>query len=345
MYELIAKDVITRLAPWLWEEFNPEARSQAKFFRKERQISSFQLEELVLEVKTSVANAASTLPERRVANYRNEREYFQYEIDAVNQCLDGLEAFLNWDRSHLDYGAQSELDTLRKLLTKLLIEVRLPSQLQVDMAASKYRSILKPSYLEQRTRDPEGVLISKESNEAAWLNMRKSGLTSSDAGRLIRLNGDRRVGWESLFETKLPGYVAPYFNSYSLGTEREPKIAEWVISNFPEEGFFHNEFTYDRFDNKRLLSTPDLVGDFAVCEIKVSSADLETNLQRYQDQIQWHMMVLCAPVCLFVVENRYDQSKAFEWVKADDHRISNLRDAAEQWLDEFDAWLQERDTL
>lgn len=345
MYELIAKEVITRLAPWLWEEFNPEARSQAKFFRKERQISSFQLEELVLEVKTAVANATSTPPERRVANYRNEREYFQYEIDAVNQCLDGLEAFLKWDRSHLDYEAQSELDTLRKLLTKLLIEVRLPNQLQVDMAASKYRSILKPYYLDRRAKDSGGALISKELNEKAWLNMRKSGLTSSDAGRLIRLNGDRRVGWKALFETKLPGYVSEYFDSYSLGIEREPKIAEWVISNFPEEGFFHNEFTYQGLGNERLMSTPDLVGDFAVCEIKVSSADLETNLQRYQDQIQWHMMVLGAPVCLFVVENRHDRSKAFEWVKADDHRISNLSDAAEQWLDEFDTWFEERDTL
>jgi len=338
-------EITARLSPWLWEEFNPEARSQAKFFRTERQITSFQIDELVLEVEEVVANAKTTLQERGLVTFRNEREYFEYEIDAVVECLRGLETFLSRDRNHLHFESPSELDSLRKLLTKLLIEVRLPNQLQVDMAASKYRSILKPNYLERRAQDPGGTLISKEANEKTWLKIRKSGLTSSDAGRLIRLNGDRRVGWRALFETKLPGFVPEYFDAYSLGIEREPKIAEWVVSNFPEEGFFPNEFIYQSLENERLMSTPDLVGDFAVCEIKVSSADVKTNLQRYQDQIQWHMMVLGAPVCLFVVENRYDRSKSFEWVKADAQRISDLSDAAEVWLEEFDTWLAEGATF
>ena len=345
MYELIAQEITKSLAPWLWEEFTDTAKSQSLMFRSERQISRFQLQELVLEVEVVVDFASKALQSTLSGLPSNGRDYFDYEVDAVNRCIRDLQAFLRVGRRlHLD-ELDNELEGLRKSLLELLKEIRLPSPLQIDMLASKYQAKLKPYFLERRATDANGNLISKDSDERAWLELRKTGLTSTDAGKLIRFNGERRVGWEALFETKLPGYEPEFFDSYALGVEREPKVAEWVIEQFPQEGFFHNEFTYLSTEDERFMTTPDLVGDFSVCEIKVSSADLKTNLQRYRDQIQWHMMVLDAPVCLFVVENRYDQSKSCEWVNVDQKRVDALTRAAEEWLEEYAEWLEDGDVF
>lgn len=345
MYELIALECTKTLAPWLWETYDPSAKSQSRFFGSERSINRWQFNDLALDVEAVVAFAASALADNQDGSMRRGRLYFDYEIDAVRSCVLGLEAFLARRKHVRDSDFDAELTSLRKLLKELLVEVRLPSGLKIEMAANKYRPRLKPDFLSRRATDSSGLPISKELDEPTWLNLRKTGLTSSDAGGLIRLNGERRAGWRALFETKLPGYEAEFFNSFTLGVEREPKIAEWVIEHFPTEGFFHNEFTYISSEDKRLMSTPDMVGDFAVCEIKVSSRDLKTNLQRYRDQIQWHMLVLDAPVCLFVVENRYDRSMSFEWVEANEVRIAALVEAAEEWLEEFAKWLNDGDSF
>lgn len=343
MYEVIAQECIRVIAPWLWETYDPSAKSQSKFFNSERSINRWQLNQFVLDVEAVLAVEASMLSVNGGDSSRGGRPHFEYEVEAVRNCTLGLEAFLTWRKRGRDHELEVELASLRKLLRQLLLEVRLPSSLKIDMDASKYRPMLKPDFLSRRVTDSHGDLISKELDEPTWLNLRKTGLTSSDAGSLLRLNGERRIGWKALFETKLPGFESEFYDSYALGVQREPKVAEWVIESFPNEGFFHNEFTYASPEDKRLMSTPDMVGDFAVCEIKVSSSDIKTNLQRYRDQIQWHMLVLEAPVCLFVVENRYDRSKSYEWVDANEARMGALAQAAAEWLEEFDEWLEDGD--
>lgn len=345
MYELIAQEITKNLAPWLWEEFNPKAKSQASFFRSDRKLTRWQLEDLVKDIESLHSSVTGKLAQKSISWSRVGREYFDYEKSSVEKVIFGLEKFLKLSKHRLEHELDTELAVLRKLLSELLLELQLPEGLEIEMGESKFRPKLKQHFLELRAKDRSGAPISKESNEKAWLELRKSGLTSTDAGKLIRLNGQRRTGWRELFQTKLPGFESDFFDSYALGVEREPKVAEWVVANFPEEEFFHNEFTYLSSEDERLMTTPDMVGNFAVCEIKVSSKDLMANLQRYKDQIQWHMMVLDAPVCLFVVENRYDQSKDFAWVDADNQGISALIQAAEEWLEEFAEWCANGDTF
>jgi hypothetical protein len=345
MYEWVAQEITKKVAPWLWEKLNPKAKSQALFFSSEREVGRWELDEFVSDIETAVSYANSSNLDAIKFSSERGRSDFEYEINAVDNCVRGLRRFLRWSESRHYDELSLQLAELRKLLAAMLREVRLPNELTIDMGARKFRTKLKPYFLELRARDPQGALISNQSDEEAWLGLRKTGLTSTDAGRLIRLNGEKRTGWRDLFETKLPGYEPDFFDSYSLGVEREPKIAEWVREEFLEEDFVHNEFIFLSSENQRLMTTPDMVGDFGVCEIKVSSADLKTNLRRYRDQIQWHMMVLGAPACLFVVENRYDQSKEFTWVDADNRRISALSAAAEEWLDDFAEWLDDCDTF
>ena len=345
MFDLVAQEITKVLAPWLWEEFNEGSKRQIEFFSSKRELSSWQLEELVVDVESLVTYSVRSIRSTHNVVPSERHQDFDFEIDAVNNCIRDLRTFLHWSKRPFDYELHDELEKLRKALGVLLREVSLPDQLQLDMRASKYKAKLKPFFLERRAKGSNGQFISKTLDEQTWLDLRKSGLTSSDAGQLIRLNGERRVGWRALFETKVPGFEPDFFDSYSLGIEREPKVAEWVIEQFPDEGFFHNDFTYLSVEDERLMSTPDMVGDFAVCEIKVSSADLKTNVQRYRDQIQWHMMVLDAPRCLFVVENRYDQSKSYEWVDVDNKRADSLRGAAEEWLEEFAEWQEDGDVF
>jgi hypothetical protein len=191
-------------------------------------------------------------------------------------------------------------------------------------------------FMELRVVMPNGRLIDKALDEAGWLEARKTGITASDANRLIKLNGERRSTFWDILQSKTEDYVSPHFEAFDLGVEREPAIAEWVISNFPEEGFIVNNWLFESESFDGHLATPDLIGARNIAEIKVSTKPLSQLISRYRDQLQWQMHVLGCDSVLFVVEQRIGQVIQFDWIERDNERISLLIEAANYLLDRFD---------
>jgi len=188
---------------------------------------------------------------------------------------------------------------------------------------------------ENRVLDESGRIIDKSVDMEAWLQARKSGITASDANRLIKLSGEPRSGYWSIIETKDEDYDAPYFESFSLGIEREPQIAGKVLADFPAEKFVINNWLFESSSWPRHLATPDLVGKNTICEIKVGSAPLRQLESRYRDQLQWQMHVMDCEKVLFVVEQRLSQDLETKWIYRDQQRIDQLIEAAEGLLAEF----------
>lgn len=188
---------------------------------------------------------------------------------------------------------------------------------------------------ENRVLDETGTIIDKSIDEESWLQARKNGITASDANRLIKLNGEKRSGYWSIVATKDEDYEAPYFESFSLGIEREPQIARKVIEDFPTENFVINNWLFENSSWPRHLATPDLVGKDTICEIKVGSAPLRQLESRYRDQLQWQMHVMDCDKVLFVVEQRHSQEMETKWVYRDQKRINQLIEAAEALLAEL----------
>lgn len=196
-------------------------------------------------------------------------------------------------------------------------------------------STTKSLNFENRVFDKSGRIIDKSVDMEVWLRARKSGITASDANRLIKLNGAPRSGYWLIIETKDEDYEAPYFESFSLGIEREPQIARKVIADFPAEKFVINNWLFESSSWSRHLATPDLVGKNTICEIKVGSAPLRQLESRYRDQLQWQMHVMDCEKVLFVVEQRLSQELETKWIYRDRQRISQLIEAAEGLLAEF----------
>jgi len=190
-------------------------------------------------------------------------------------------------------------------------------------------------FKELRVQDSSGKPIDKTVDENSWLEARKRGITASDANRLLKLNGEKRAGFWNILATKDADYVSPYFESFSLGIEREPHIAQLIIKNFPSHEFRPNNFLYENFSWEGHLATPDLVGKKTICEIKVGSKPLRQLYSRYRDQLQWQMHVLDCEFVLFVVEQRADQSLETRWVERDQERIDRLVEAAQELLEEM----------
>jgi len=227
--------------------------------------------------------------------------------------------------------------------TKFLVEAstRQPKD-AIDVSLNGTDDIQEPNdegsnrFLELRVLMPDGRLIDKALDEASWLNARKHGITASDANRLIKLSGERRSTFWDILQSKSEDYVSPHFQSFELGIEREPAIAEWVISTFPEERFIVNNWLFESETFEGHLATPDLIGARNIAEIKVSTKPLSQLISRYRDQLQWQMHVLGCDSVLFVVEQRIGQGIEFDWVERDNERISFLIEAANYLLERFD---------
>ncbi len=89
------------------------------------------------------------------------------------------------------------------------------------------------------------------------------------------------------------------------------------------------------------MATPDLIGNYAIAEIKVASKPLDQILSRYGDQLQWQLKVLNCERVLFVVEQRHTQSIEAKWVYANARRQSQLENAAHELLAELQVELPE----
>lgn len=180
----------------------------------------------------------------------------------------------------------------------------------------------------------DGNPIDADADEELWLELRQTSMGASDAMKLLKINGEKRKGFEQLLDHKRTGAPEQEFWAFEHGVEREPHIARWIQINLPNFRLGYNRFVYAGED-LRHLATPDMVGPFALAEIKTSTKTLEQARTRYYDQLQWQMHVTSYEYVLFVVENRYSGEIKHELVSRDENRISLLVDAANELLDKL----------
>ncbi len=183
-----------------------------------------------------------------------------------------------------------------------------------------------------------GAPLRSDTNREIWLETRRRSISATDARALVKLNGLPSAQRERLMHDKIHR-VSYDFESFELGIEREPVIADWVARNFPEEQFVATYLLYAG-QNDRHVATPDMIGVTSLCEIKVSTKPLRTCKTTYRDQLQWQMHVTGASRVLLAVENRHTQEIEAEWISRDDERIKTLVAAANSFLSEFDQLVQ-----
>ena len=203
---------------------------------------------------------------------------------------------------------------------------------QVQVTLNCERRFSENPNLHNVFRDEKGVALSRESNFGLWTAIRKQAISATDATKLLKKNGEPSAQRKSIIESKAPDFEGEHYGSYDLGIEREPIIADWVARAFPKEGYFPNDYLYAT-GNNRHVATPDMVGHSAVCEIKVSVKSLQEILPKYLDQMQWQMYVLNFEKCLFVVENRENQTIETNWVQRNQVRVDALIKAADEVLE------------
>ncbi|MBT2519779.1 YqaJ viral recombinase family protein [Arthrobacter sp. ISL-28] len=179
--------------------------------------------------------------------------------------------------------------------------------------------------------DSSGAPISSE-NRAAWLKARRNGVTATDVGKIVRLNGTFSSQRSPLMEAKLSGQEQPFLQIMQHGIDREPVIAAWVAEKF---GIQPNSLLC-RGENSRHLATPDGIGPGVIAEIKTSTKPLDQALGTYRDQLQWQLHVTRSERVLFIVENRHTFRKETRWVERDEYRIFILAQHADAFMLEMD---------
>lgn len=179
--------------------------------------------------------------------------------------------------------------------------------------------------------DDRGNVASSE-NESLWLAARRTGITATDARKLVRLNGVRSVQWDRLMQAKIYDDETPWSQAFELGIQREPVIALWIEQHF---GIEHNTILC-RGDSRRHLATPDGIGDGVISEIKVSTKPWQQTASVYRDQIQWQLHVTHSERLLFAVEGRNTRTLQHGWIGRDESRIAMLARHANLFLDELD---------
>jgi hypothetical protein len=185
----------------------------------------------------------------------------------------------------------------------------------------------------------DGTAVDSQFDSAAWHQARRLSISASDAGKLVKLNGGESRQRDALLRSKVLDERGAHFGSYDLGIEREPVLARWVQTNFPQFGFIHNRNLYVGA-SERHTATPDMVAKDVLCEIKVSNKELPQIRTKYRDQMQWQMHVTESSAVLFVVEDRDTQDIEYEWIQRDQSRIDVLVEAANLLINELDELLQ-----
>lgn len=188
------------------------------------------------------------------------------------------------------------------------------------------------------------------SDEAVWHAARahtddgQMVVTASEVAMLA--NGGTSV-WANLRAEKAGAKSHWGGNEYSeWGHEREPEIAAAVTALYPQ--LAHNSRLVIQDADPRWRATPDMIGDEALCQIKVSlwkgkRWDLADVPKTYYDQTQWEMFVTGKNRNLLAVEF-YDEIEPGVFVPhflfedphiieivRDDERIAELVAIAEQF--------------
>jgi hypothetical protein len=186
----------------------------------------------------------------------------------------------------------------------------------------------------------KGVPASLALDQASWKKIRRQSVGATDARFLVKKNGLPRRSASRILYEKITGYEMPWMEAFNRGIEREPVIARDLQDQFEHLNLRHNQMLFVG-ENARHVATPDMFGDGVVGEIKVSSKTLDAAYSVYHDQLQWQMHVTGARAAVFVVENRFDESREHLWVPRDQRRIDLLVAAADEMLRELDAALQQ----
>lgn len=181
----------------------------------------------------------------------------------------------------------------------------------------------------------DDVPVGLRYDPAVWKKIRRQSVSATDARYLVRLNGKDRTSAARILDEKLSGYEIPFLEVFQRGIEREPVIAQKVQEMYPELSLVHNHALFVG-ENYRHVATPDMVGAGVLCEIKVSSATLSESLQKYSDQVQWQMHVTGAAWSILAVENRWTEALEFAEVERDGHRIKQLIEAADRFIEQYD---------
>lgn len=226
-----------------------------------------------------------------------------------------------------DARTQVTIDPARSLPQAPPIQAKTPPE---PAPPSGVRTVKK--FHARLLTDTAGAPISS-SNRSAWLEARRLGVTATDAGKIVKLDGTFSSQRAGLLEAKLCGREPAFQQVMQHGIDREPVIAAWVAEQF---GIQPNNFIC-RGDNHRHLATPDGIGPGVVAEIKTSTKPLAQTLGIYRDQLQWQLHVTGSERLLFVVENRHTLRRETTWVERDDYRIFMLTQHAEAFLQEMDA--------
>ena len=227
-------------------------------------------------------------------------------------------------------------DLVRKIHSSSATRTVPPSFLAQEVigAASDSRrdeSLVRPRLDISFVVTSDGQEVSS-ANRSVWLDARLTGVTATDARKLVLLTGAPSRQRPSLLNQKLSGDEGPLLQSFAHGREREVAIAAWVEGQFgirPNDKLCHGV-------NPRHLATPDGIGDSDICEIKTSTKGLNATSATYRDQIQWQMHVTGADRVLFVVEHRYTAQLDWMWVDRDAARISTLVHHADSFLVDLD---------
>lgn len=169
-------------------------------------------------------------------------------------------------------------------------------------------------------------------NRAEWLAARSTGITASDAAKLMTPAGRQQVIREKLWADEQDDN--PYM---AHGRDRERPIADIVEAAY---AIRHNTWLFASAVNPAHLATPDGIGDIAgtLAEIKTSAKPLpKTTPRNYRDQMQWQMHVLGAHSVLLVWEQHLngvpvDLEPTYRWVARDEDRIAELVATANELL-------------
>lgn len=343
--QYIAWTIISRLAPYHFASYSPVSAHQLKNFTPHQQLSETSQDiagKLWAESLNALSNYIRDADISPPGNggHVNSRptDFLAFEdLRKFEELTRGI--FFNYahdlyaDRLGIKFAESYHF--LSGALGNLISDVPVTPNFEFQEIDPLAKRPLLDWFLNRRVRDSQGNLIDKVQNEGLWLEARRAGITASDANKLIKLNGERRSTWWDVIASKEPSFVSPYFDSFTEGIERESNIADWVSENFQEEKFVHNSWLYASWEEDRFLATPDMIGQFAIAEIKVSTKPLEETLSKYRDQLQWQLFVMDCPQLLFVVENRHSRQIETSWIPADEIRQSQLFEAALEILDEI----------
>lgn len=175
-----------------------------------------------------------------------------------------------------------------------------------------------------------------------WLEQRRDYVTASEVSRLAHSSS----AWQEIREAKRGGYTFAGNRYTRWGHEREAFLIEKIQKILPDEGIEPNDHLWV-MDGTRWAATPDGVGAACVVDAKTGSLDAFSKaLPQYRDQVLWQCMVARKKYGYIVFEERLQDDGDFaqfmpggisvEYIEYDDHRVDELLQVANRFLDGAD---------